>query len=93
MKNFLIAGFGATHHLCSGHLDHLIWHQTTSGFGVIWKKTVYSTPVASIQQLRARIEAAFQAIRQDTINRVITSYERRLRSCVEVGGGHVEIAY
>ncbi len=52
---------------------------------------VYTTPMANIAELRARIKHAFEELPQAIVHRVIDSYEHRLR--IEVNGRCAEQEY
>jgi transposase len=54
------------------------------------KSRVYTTPIATLAELRERIEKAFDDLSMDLINRAIKSYERRLQHCIAVDGKSVE---
>lgn len=57
------------------------------------KARVYTTPIADIAELRARIEQAFRDLPQQMINRGMDAYRRRLEYCIRVGGRSVEEKY
>lgn len=61
-------------------LDFTIWGQI--------KEKVYSTPVDTLEDLRNRIEQAFQQSLHQP--RIMFSLQKRLRACVQVNGGHFE---
>lgn len=57
------------------------------------KSQVYHTQPADLEELKQRIEDAFNNLPQDMVDRAIDSYERRLRRCIEVQGRSVEQEY
>lgn len=57
------------------------------------KSQVYTTPVASMVELRQRIERAFENLPQQMINNAIGAYRTRLEYCLEVHGKSVEQEY
>lgn len=65
-------------------LDFFLWGHC--------KSLVYSRPVVSIEDLRDRIQQAFQDIRGTLgiLDRVNISLHRRMEACVLVNGGHFE---
>jgi hypothetical protein len=60
-------------------LDFTVWGQI--------KDKVYSTPVDTVEELRARIENAFEQL---NVRRITFSLEKRLRACIRENGGHFE---
>jgi transposase len=55
------------------------------------KDRIYRTPVGNLNELRVRIEQAFQALPMDMVHRAISSYPRRLQLCLDCGGRSVEL--
>lgn len=65
-------------------LDFFLWGHV--------KEIVYKTQVNTVEELRGRIVAAFEDIREtpEILTRVQASMLKRCNACVEVGGGHFE---
>ena len=63
--------------------DFFLW-------GVV-KDYVYKRRPADIEGLKEKISEAFASINQEVCQKVCRSVEVRLRSCIAVGGGHIEI--
>lgn len=54
------------------------------------KNEVYATPVATIEELRNRIEGSVARIQRQQLNNVLGAFVRRIRLCLEVNGQHFE---
>uniref|UniRef100_A0A915DS48 Uncharacterized protein n=1 Tax=Ditylenchus dipsaci TaxID=166011 RepID=A0A915DS48_9BILA len=66
--------------------DFFLWTSKPTNI----KTQVYSAPMNKLCELRDRIENTFQQMPQAMVDRVIDSYDRRLRKCEKLNGGHVE---
>ena len=69
--------------------------QTSIHATFLWghmKNIVYRTPVANIGELRERIMACAQDIRNDAamLQRVSDSFERRANACIQQNSSHFE---
>lgn len=60
-------------------------------FVVVWgyiKATLYTGLIASIEELKAHIEASFDTISDRNREATLNKYEQRLHKCVAVNGEH-----
>jgi len=63
-------------------MDFFLWGWT--------KEQVYREPIADIEELRLRIQQAFQVLPMDMVIRSVGSYVQRLHLCLNTGGRSVE---
>ena len=57
------------------------------------KSQVYTTPIASLAELRRRIEEAFAMMPQEMVDRAIGAYRHGLEYCQTVNGRSTEQKY
>ncbi len=55
------------------------------------KSQVYTTPIANLDELQARIELAFANLSTQMTSRAVRSYKSRLMRCISVAGRIVEV--
>lgn len=55
------------------------------------KERVYQGTVNTVEELKDRIERALRSVDGDMLERVFLEYQRRLRLCIRIRGGHVEV--
>ena len=63
-------------------MDYSIWS--------ILEAEAYSKPHQSIEALKKSLVKAWNAIPQDIIDKVVDDFPKRLKKCIEAGGGHFE---
>jgi hypothetical protein len=56
------------------------------------KSRVYRTQPENLDELRTRIQHEFDVLPMDMVFRAVEQYRHRLQKCIEVFGGHVEVA-
>uniref|UniRef100_A0A6P7GJ75 Uncharacterized protein LOC114339557 n=1 Tax=Diabrotica virgifera virgifera TaxID=50390 RepID=A0A6P7GJ75_DIAVI len=54
------------------------------------KDVVYRTPPTIVDNMKIRIQNAFQSVTQQMLTNISRSFETRLQACVDVMGGHFE---
>lgn len=64
-------------------MDFFLW-----GF---LKSKVYTQQILTLEELKQRIDAAFEEVTEGMIDRAFESYERRLHRCVETNGQTLEL--
>uniref|UniRef100_A0A914CWJ9 Transposase n=1 Tax=Acrobeloides nanus TaxID=290746 RepID=A0A914CWJ9_9BILA len=57
------------------------------------KSKVYRTKQVDLEELKGRIQQAFDEMPQKMIDRAMESYRRRLERCIQVNGKSVEQKY
>ena len=59
-------------------------------WGVV-KSKVYTTRPIDLDDLKARIHAAFDDLTKETLQKVMLSYKERLETIIDNGGHHIEV--
>jgi transposase len=57
------------------------------------KSLVYTSSIASLDMLKARIRNAFKKVTEQMRHEAILAYCDRLQRCVDIKGGHIEMTY
>ena len=63
--------------------DYFLWDVLEAN---VWNKS----RIMSIEHLKQRILEEWEIFPQDMISNAIEAFRKRLRKCIEVGGGHIE---
>ncbi|GBM96280.1 hypothetical protein AVEN_109583-1 [Araneus ventricosus] len=73
-----------------GRPDHLILIRVTSGCGGYLKDVVFSTPIAHLAELKARIVQHILNMTPETLRSVVEHAVSRFQLVAENGGQHIE---
>ncbi len=63
-------------------MDYSIW--------CILEAEACSKPHQSIEALKKSLVKAWNAISQDIVDKAVDDFSKRLKKCIEAGGGHFE---
>uniref|UniRef100_A0A914C0H9 DDE-1 domain-containing protein n=1 Tax=Acrobeloides nanus TaxID=290746 RepID=A0A914C0H9_9BILA len=70
--------------------QELLAHRLTNVIWSILKAEACSNPHQSIEALKKSLVKAWNAIPQDIIDKAVDDFPKRLKKCIEAGGGHFD---